>query len=88
VKNKGEGMSYNVAYSGKNSPFLTEWYQPLGLKRIPTTLIMKDGKLVLLSHPMQLTDEIIEAILAGGDAQEKAITSISAGQAIPQKPTP
>jgi thiol-disulfide isomerase/thioredoxin len=88
VKNKGDGMSYNVAYSGDNSPFLTEWYHPFGLRGIPTTLIVKDGKLILRSHPMKLTDEIIEAILAGGDAQEQAITRMSAGQVIPQKPTP
>jgi thiol-disulfide isomerase/thioredoxin len=88
VKNKGDGMSYNVAYSGDKSPFLTEWYDAFGLRGIPTTLIVKDGKLILRSHPMRLTDEIIEAILAGGDAQEQAITRMSAGQVIPQKPTP
>jgi thiol-disulfide isomerase/thioredoxin len=81
VKKKGDGMSYNIAFSGKVGPFLTQWNKAFGLNGIPTTIVVKDGKLLFIAHPMQLTDEIIEGILTGGSAQEKVISSIEAANA-------
>jgi thiol-disulfide isomerase/thioredoxin len=85
VKKKGDGMSYSVAFSGKEGPFLTQWAKAFGLDAIPTTIVVKDGKLLIIAHPMQLTDEIIEAILAGGSAQEKFVSSIEAKNAEKKK---
>ena len=85
VKKKGDGMSYNVAYTGKGGAFETEWLKPAGITGIPHAFVVKDGKLVLKTHPMQLTEELIEALLAGGDAQEKAIGGIASKQAAQDK---
>jgi thiol-disulfide isomerase/thioredoxin len=81
VKKKGDGMAYNVAYTGKGGAFETEWLTPAGVTGIPHAFVVKDGKILLKTHPMQLTDGIIEAFLAGGDAQKKAIDGIAAKQA-------
>lgn len=38
VKNKGDGMSYNVAYTGKGGAFETEWLNLAGNSRHPARL--------------------------------------------------
>ena len=81
VKKKGDGMSYNVAYTGKGGAFETDWFNPAGIGGIPHAFVVKDGKLILHAHPMDLTDEVIEALLAGGEVQEKIVASLSAAQA-------
>jgi len=81
VKKKGDGMSYNVAYTGKGGAFETEWLNPAGITGIPHAFVVKDGKILLKTHPMQLTEKVIEAFLAGGDAQKQAIDGIAAKQA-------
>lgn len=85
VKNKGDGMSYNVAYTGKGGAFETEWLKPAGITGIPHAFVVKDGKLVMKTHPMQLTEEVIEALLAGGDAQKKAMDGLASKQAAQDK---
>lgn len=81
VKKKGDGMSYNIAYTGKGGAFETEWLNPAGITGIPHAFVVKDGKVLMKTHPMQLTEEVIEALLAGGDAQAKALDSIAAKKA-------
>lgn len=81
VKKKGDGMSYNIAYTGKGGAFETEWLNPAGITGIPHAFVVKDGKVLMKTHPMQLTEEFIEALLAGGDAQAKALESIAAKKA-------
>jgi len=80
VKNKGDGMSYPVAYTGKGGVFETEWLKPAGVKGIPHAFVVKDGKVVLTSHPMQISESLIEALLAGGDAQTKALADLKETQ--------
>ena len=80
VKQKGEGMSYPVAYTGKGGAFETEWLKPAGVKGIPHAFVVKDGKVVLASHPMQLSAELIEGLLAGGEAEAKALESLAAAR--------
>ncbi len=80
VKQKGEGMSYPVAYNGKGGAFETEWLKPAGVKGIPHAFVVKDGKVVLASHPMQLSAEVIEGLLAGGEAEAKALESLAAAR--------
>lgn len=81
VKGKGDGMSYPVSYNAKGGAFDTEWMVPAGVNGIPHAFVVKDGKIVMMTHPAQLSEEIIEALLAGGDVQEKAIGDINKKQA-------
>ncbi|MCW1886113.1 TlpA family protein disulfide reductase [Luteolibacter flavescens] len=80
VKNKGEGMSYPVAYTGKGGVFETEWLKPADVRGIPHAFIVKDGKVLLTTHPMQLTEPVIEGLLAGGDAEAKVLEEIKEAQ--------
>lgn len=85
VKTKGDGMSYPIAYTGKGGPFEKEWLTPAGVGGIPHAFVVKDGKVILTSHPANLSEEVIEALLAGGDAETKALDSIKAKQEAQQK---
>jgi thiol-disulfide isomerase/thioredoxin len=78
VKAKGDGMSYPIAYTGKGSAFETAWLKAAGVRGIPHAFIVKDGKLVLTSHPSQLTDSVIEALLSGDEGAQKAAAQINA----------
>lgn len=80
VNGKGDGMSYPIAYTGKDSAFEKEWLKPAGVRGIPHAFIVRDGKLVLTSHPSQLTDSVIEALLAGGVGAVKAAEEINAAK--------
>lgn len=71
VEEKGDGMSYPVVYTGRGSAFEKDWLAAAGVRGIPHAFLVRDGKLVLKSHPSQITDEVIEALLEGGDAMEK-----------------
>ena len=88
VKGKGDGMSYPVAYTGKGSAFENEWLKPAGVTGIPRALIVKDGKLVLSTHPSKITDSLVEALIAGGDASKKAIDEIAGQETAMQKIMP
>lgn len=79
VKAKGDGMSYPVAYVGKGGAFETEWLKPAGVKGIPHTFIVRDGKLLFTEHPMRITDALVEKLLAGGAAADEAIASLKQG---------
>ena len=80
VKTKGDGMSYPVAYVGKGGDFENTWLKPAGVRGIPHAFVVKDGKVLLTTHPSQLTEPVIEGLLAGGDAEAKALEGIKAGQ--------
>ena len=80
VTKKGDGMSYPVAYTGKGGVFETEWLKPAEVGGIPHAFVVKDGKVVLTSHPMQINDALIEALLAGGEEQTKALEGLKASQ--------
>lgn len=78
VKKKGDGMSYPVAYTGRGSDFEKQWLSAAGVKGIPHAFIVRDGKLVLKTHPSQLTDSVIESLLAGEEEAKKAVEQINA----------
>jgi thiol-disulfide isomerase/thioredoxin len=80
VKGKGDGMSYPVAYTGKGGVFETDWLKPAGVRGIPHAFVVKDGKVLLTTHPMQLSEAVIEGLLAGGDAETKALEGIKEAQ--------
>lgn len=71
VKGKGDGMSYPVVYSGKGSDFENDWLKAAGVSGIPHAFLVRDGKLLLKSHPARINDEVIQAALEGGEAIAK-----------------
>ncbi|MGC4014471.1 MAG: TlpA disulfide reductase family protein [Luteolibacter sp.] len=77
VKNKGDGMSYPVSYNPKGSDFDTQWMVAAAVSGIPHTFVIKDGKIILMCHPMKLTDEIIEGLLKGGEDQTAALGKLT-----------
>ncbi len=85
VKTKGEGMSYPVAFTGRGSSFEINWLKPAGVNSVPCALIVKDGKLVLRSRFLDVTDELIEALLAGGETSQKAVTEFENGEQTAEK---
>ena len=80
VKEKGDGMSYPVAFTGKGGPFEAEWMRPAGAKGIPHAFIVRDGKLLASTLANRLTDELIETMLDGDEGAEKAKNIILADQ--------
>lgn len=85
VEKKGDGMSYPVAYVGKGGAFETEWLKPAGVTGIPRALVVKDGKLLFGIHPATLKESTIEALLEGGEAQDKAVNRVVNGEKNRQK---
>jgi thiol-disulfide isomerase/thioredoxin len=71
VKGKGEGMSYPVVYTGRGSAFEKDWLKAAGVSGIPHAFLVRDGKLLLKSHPARISDEVILAALEGGEALDK-----------------
>jgi thiol-disulfide isomerase/thioredoxin len=88
VKKKGEGMSYPVAYvgqKGEEGTFDTVWLKPAGITGIPHVFVVKDGKVLLGTYPLRLTEPVIEGLLAGGDAQVKALAEFDANVSTEEK---
>lgn len=82
VEQKGDGMSYPVAYTGRGSVFENSWLKAAGVRGIPHAFVVKDGKLLFSTHPMQLTDEMVEGLLAGGEAQQAALDKVNKASAM------
>ena len=85
VKDKGDGMSYPVAYTGRGSAFETEWLKAAGVNGIPHAFVVKDGKLLLMTHPAELTDKVIEALLSGDEGATRIATELNAAKANREK---
>ena len=68
VEGKGDGMSYPIVYTGRGSDFEKDWLKAAGVSGIPHAFLVRDGKLILKSHPARITDEVINAALEGGEA--------------------
>ena len=80
VKGKGDGMSYPVAYTGKGSAFEKEWLKPSGVRGIPHAFVVRNGKLLMTSHPARLTDSVIESLLSGDAGAEKVAAEMKSPQ--------
>ena len=76
VEKKGEGMSYPVAYVGRGGAFEQEWLRRAGVNGIPHAFLVKDGKLLLQTHPMRLTSEVVEGLLKGGAEQDAVLAKL------------
>ena len=77
VKAKGEGMSYPVAYTNE-SAFQTEWLDAAGVKAIPHAFVVRNGKLLLATEAVRLTDSLIELMLSGDAGAKQAAAKIKA----------
>jgi thiol-disulfide isomerase/thioredoxin len=77
VKKKGDGMSYPVGYTGKGGFFEEKWLKTAGVTGIPHTFLVQDGKVIGMAHPGNLTDEVVEGLLKGGDDQKAALEKIN-----------
>lgn len=77
VKKKGAGMSYPVAYTGRGGAFEEEWLKPAGVKSIPHAFVVKNGRLLFMIHPASLSEQMIEALLSGGDAEAALLKKIT-----------
>lgn len=77
VEKRGDRMSYPVAFAGREGPFVKDWLEAFGVSGIPHTFVVKDGKLLFATHPMQLRDEIIEMLLAGDDQTKEAVAAMT-----------
>jgi len=80
VKGRGEGMSYPVVYVGKGGAFETDWLIAAGIRGIPHAFLVRDGKLLLTTHPAQLREETVLELLAGGERSDAAIKGIRNAQ--------
>jgi thiol-disulfide isomerase/thioredoxin len=73
VKKKGDGMSYPVAFVGKDGTFEKTWLVPAGVDGIPHAFVVKNGKLLFMTHPASIEKETIEGLLAGGEKEAEVI---------------
>ena len=77
VKAKGKGMSYPVAYT-KKSAFESEWLDAAGVKAIPHAFVVRNGKLLLATEAVRLTDSLVELMLSGDAGAKQAAAKIKA----------
>jgi thiol-disulfide isomerase/thioredoxin len=87
VAEKGDGMSYPVAYVGRGGAFEKSWIQAAGVRGIPHAFVVKNGKLLLATHPNQLKEEVISALLAGGDKEKAALAKLRSENASKEEVT-
>ncbi len=80
VKEKGDGMSYPVAFTGKGGAFETEFFKPAGGKGIPQAFIVRNGKFLVSARASRLTETLIESILSGDEGAKKSAVTILAEQ--------
>ena len=80
VKKKGDGMSYPVAYTS-GSAFETEWLEAAGVESIPHAFVVRNGKLLLATEAVRLTDSLVELMLSGDEGAAKAAAIIEAAHA-------
>lgn len=66
VEKQGDKMAYPVAYwGGRDGAFDKTWLKAAGVDGIPHTFVVQDGKIQLMTHPMEINEELIETLLAG-----------------------
>ncbi len=81
VEEKGDGMSYPVAYVGRGGEFEETWLKAAEVRGIPHAFVVKDGKFLFSTHPASLTEETVEALLAGGEEEKAVIERIQKASA-------
>lgn len=64
VESNAERMRYHVAADNNDQYIANNWLKPAGILGIPATIVVKDGKIVWIGHPMKL-DEVMDPIIDG-----------------------
>jgi thiol-disulfide isomerase/thioredoxin len=79
VKQKGDNMSYAVAFSGPSgSDFDKKWVQAAGVNAIPQTFVIQNNTLLWQITPYMLNEEVLQLLVDGK-------FSIEAAEAIAKK---
>lgn len=77
VKNKGDGLSYRIAYAGAaGNDFDEGWLKPAGVFTIPQTFIIQHNKLVWQTEPGMLNEKVLQ-LLADGKFTIEAATALN-----------
>lgn len=80
VKEKNDGMSYRVAYSGgHDSDFANAWLKPAGVKGIPRAFVIQDNKVVWMTHPGDFSEAAFQMLV------DRKFTIAAANAASPLK---
>ena len=77
VEGRGNGMSYPVAYT-KGSDFESKWLEAAGVEAIPHAFVVRNGKLLLATEAVRLTDSLVELMLSGDEGAAQAAAKIKA----------
>lgn len=76
VGEQGEAMSFPVAYVGRGGDFEEKWLKPAEVRGIPHTFVVKDGEYLFSTHPMELSESTVEALLAGGEMADLVVAEV------------
>ncbi len=64
VKEKGDEMSYAVAFSGRDeSDFAKKWLTPGHISAIPQTFVIHHNKIVWMTHPASLSERNLQLLV-------------------------
>lgn len=66
VARKGDKMAYRVALDGKSGNVAGDWLKAAGITGIPHAFLVREGKIVWMGSPYELTDAGVQSALAGG----------------------
>ncbi|MBI3870079.1 MAG: redoxin family protein [Verrucomicrobia bacterium] len=66
LRQMGSNMTYRVAVDNASGAMSETWMEAMGMNGVPTAfLVGKDGRIAWVDHPMRITDELIDTLLAG-----------------------
>lgn len=65
VASMGSKMDYNVAFDGEAKAMDEGFLKAAGQKGIPSSFLVKDGRVLWIGHPMGGLEKVIEDVLAG-----------------------
>jgi len=71
VKEMGDQMDFNLAYSGERDGMAASWMAASGSNGVPATFIVKDRVVQWIGHPMNL-EKVLDEVTAGTYDLEKA----------------
>lgn len=72
VKKSSSQMAFPVAYAGEDSLFMKQWVEAAKIFFIPMSILVRDGRIIALSKPQELTKKIVGELLAGGERSAAA----------------
>jgi thiol-disulfide isomerase/thioredoxin len=73
LKGEGSEMSYPVAIADKDGAFESEWLRTADVSSLPSAFVVKNGILLFVIHSGKITNETVEALLAGGEREAAVV---------------